>query len=148
MRKPQVNGVLWLFLATLLLFGCATTSTTTDTDRSVIQQNEQDTRQPSTHVQPGGLSSLWWRTYQTRIQEHILKVWLVPPHSKGLQAVVFLTIDWAGHVERWRFVQRSGNERFDESIQQAIKQAEPFPSLPADYTERLLDAEIRFRPRE
>jgi TonB family protein len=76
----------------------------------------------------------------------VYNAWSVPPQSKGLQAVVFLTIDRAGRIEQLRFVQRSGNALFDESLQRAIKHAEPLPPLPADYAGPSLEAELRFRP--
>jgi len=94
----------------------------------------------------GGLSGIRLRNYQTLIQEKVRNAWSVPPQSKSLQAVVFLTIDRAGHVEQFRFVQRSGNALFDDSLQRAIKQAEPLPPLPEDYAGRSIDAELRFRP--
>jgi len=94
----------------------------------------------------GGLSGIRLHAYQTLIQEKVRNAWSVPPQSKGLQAVVFLTIDRAGHVEQLRFIQRSGNALFDDSLQRAIKQAEPLPPLPEDYAGRSIDAELRFRP--
>jgi len=94
----------------------------------------------------GGLSGIRLRAYQTLIQEKVRNAWSVPPRSKGLQAVVFLTIDRAGHVEQLRFIQRSGNALFDESLQRAIKQAEPLPPLPENFAGHSLDAELRFRP--
>jgi len=96
----------------------------------------------------GGLSGIRLRNYQTLVQEKVRNAWSVPPQSKGLQAIVFLTIDRAGHVEQFRFIQRSGNALFDESLQRAIKQAEPLPPLPEDYAGRSLEAELRFRPRD
>lgn len=99
-------------------------------------------------VGTGGLGGIRLRNYQTLVQEKVRNAWSVPPQSKGLQAIVFLTIDRAGHVEQFRFIQRSGNTLFDESLQRAIKQAEPLPPLPEDYAGRSLEAELRFRPRD
>ena len=59
--------------------------------------------------------------------------WNIPPQSKGLQAAVFLSINRAGNVEQARLVRGSGNALFDESLQRAIKQAQPLPALPEDY---------------
>jgi len=88
------------------------------------------------------------RNYQDLVQKKVRDAWSVPPQSKGLQAVVFLTIDRAGHVEQLRFTQRSGNALYDESLQRAIKQAEPLPPLPEDYTGRFLEVDMRFRPTD
>jgi len=94
----------------------------------------------------GGLSGIRLRTYQELIRQKITNAWSIPPQSKGLQAVVFLALDRTGRVAQLHFVQRSGNVLFDESLQRAIKQAEPLPPLPEDYAGQFLEAELRFRP--
>jgi len=97
-------------------------------------------------VGTGGLSGIRLRGYQDLVQKKVYDAWSVPPQSQGLQATVFLTIDRAGRIEQLRFVHRSGNALFDESLQRALKHAEPLPPLPADYAGALLEAELRFRP--
>ncbi len=81
----------------------------------------------------GGLSGIRLRAYQAELQAKITNAWNIPPQSKDLQAAVFLIIDRAGNVEQSRLVQGSGNALFDESLQRAIKQAQPLPALPEDY---------------
>ena len=81
----------------------------------------------------GGLSGIRLRTYQAELQAKIKNAWNIPPQSKGLQAAFFLSINRAGNVEQARLVQGSGNALFDESLQRAIKQAQPLPALPEDY---------------
>ena len=98
-------------------------------------------------VGTGGLSDIRLNIYKALLEEKIKNAWSVPPQSKGLQAVVVLIVDRAGRVEQSRLVQRSGNALFDESLQRAIKQAEPLPALPEDYVGRSLEVELRFRPR-
>lgn len=98
-------------------------------------------------VGTGGLSGIRLRNYQALLQEKITNAWNVPPQSQGLQAIVVLVIERDGRVEQSRLVQKSGNALFDESLQRAIKQAEPLPALPEDYTGRSLEVELRFRPR-
>jgi TonB family protein len=85
------------------------------------------------------------RGYEALIQEKVRNAWRTPPQSKGLEAVVFLAIDRAGHVEQSHLVRSSGNTLFDESLQRAIKQAEPLPPLPNDYPGRLFERDIVFR---
>lgn len=94
----------------------------------------------------GGLSGIRLHTYETLVQKKVYDAWSVPPQSKGLHAVVFLIIDRTGRIEQLRFIQKSGNALFDDSLQRAIKKAEPLPPLPEDYTGRFLEAELRFRP--
>jgi TonB family protein len=81
------------------------------------------------------------------LYEKIYNAWNIPPQSKGLQAKVLLIINRAGNVEQARLVQGSGNTLFDESLQRAIKQAQPLPALPASYTDSSLRVELRFRER-
>jgi TonB family protein len=80
------------------------------------------------------------------VEEKVKNAWSVPPQSKGLQAIVFLAIDRAGHVEQLRIEKKSGNVLFDESLLRAIKQAAPFPPLPDDYAGRLFERDMVFRP--
>ena len=53
-------------------------------------------------------------------------------NRKTYRQLCFLIINRAGNVEQSRLVQGSGNALFDESLQQAIKQAQPLPALPED----------------
>ena len=76
-----------------------------------------------------GLSGIRLRAYQAELEAKIKNAWNIPPRSKGLQAAFFLSINRAGNVEQARLVRGSGNALFDESLQQAIKQAQPLPAL-------------------
>jgi colicin import membrane protein len=93
----------------------------------------------------GGLSGIRLRTYQAELKAKIYDAWNIPSRSKGLEATFFLSINRAGHVEQGRLVQGSGNALFDESLQRAIKQAQPLPPLPEDFTNRTLDVMLTFR---
>ena len=95
----------------------------------------------------GGLSGIRLRTYQAELQAKITNAWNIPPQSKDLHAEVFLIIDRAGNVEQSRLVQGSGNALFDESLQRAIKQAQPLPALPEDYTAPSVRVTLHFRGR-
>jgi len=95
----------------------------------------------------GGLSGIRLRTYQAELQTKITNAWNIPPQSKDLHAEVFLIIDRAGNVEQSRLVQGSGNALFDESLQRAIKQAQPLPALPEDYTAPSVRVTLHFRGR-
>ena len=95
----------------------------------------------------GGLSGIRLRTYQAELQAKITNAWNIPPQSKNLYAEVFLIIDRAGNVEQSRLVQGSGNALFDESLQRAIKQAQPLPTLPEDYAAPSVRVTLHFRGR-
>ena len=93
----------------------------------------------------GGLSGIRLRAYQAELEAKIKNAWNIPPRSKGLQAAFFLSINRAGNVEQARLVRGSGNALFDESLQQAIKQAQPLPTWPEGITDRTLDITLNFR---
>lgn len=95
----------------------------------------------------GGLSGIRLRNYQAELQAKITNAWNIPPQSKNLHAEVFLIIDRAGNVEQSRLVQSSGNAIFDESLQRAIKQAQPLPALPDDYAAPSVRVTLHFRGR-
>jgi colicin import membrane protein len=96
-------------------------------------------------VGTGGVAGIRLRSYEALIQEKVRNAWRKPPQSKGLEAVVFLAVDRAGRIEQLQFVKKSGNTLFDESLQRAIKQAEPLPPLPEGYPGRLFEADVVFR---
>jgi len=96
-------------------------------------------------VGTGGLSGIRLRNYQAELQAKIKDAWSIPPGTKGLQAAFFLSINRAGQVEQARLVRGSGNMLFDESLQRAIKQAQPLPPLPEDFTDRTLEVTLPFR---
>jgi colicin import membrane protein len=98
-------------------------------------------------VGTGGLSGIRLRAYQAELQAKITNAWNIPPQSKGLRADFFLSINRAGHIEQARLVRGSGNALFDESLQRAIKQAQPLPSLPEDYKADTLGVTLTFRDR-
>jgi TolA protein len=93
----------------------------------------------------GGLSGIRLRNYQAELQEKIKDAWKIPSRSKGLEATFFLSINRAGQVEQARLVRGSGNTLFDESLQLAIKKAQPLPALPEDFTDRTLEVTLPFR---
>ena len=74
-----------------------------------------------------------------------MNAWNIPPQSKGLKAVFFLSINRAGNVELARLDQGSGNALFDESLRRAIQQAQPFPALPKDFPSRTYDVPLNFQ---
>jgi colicin import membrane protein len=95
----------------------------------------------------GGVSGIRLRAYREELRAKIESTWTTPPLSKGLKAVFFLSINKAGNVEQSRLVQSSGNALFDESLQQAIQKAQPFPALPEDFPARTFDVPLNFQGR-
>ena len=93
----------------------------------------------------GGLSGIRMRAYREELRSKIVNAWNIPPQSKGLKAVFFLSINRAGNVELARLDQGSGNALFDESLRRAIQQAQPFPALPEDFPSRTYDVPLNFQ---
>jgi TonB family protein len=85
------------------------------------------------------------RAYREELRSKIVNAWNIPPQSKGLKAVFFLSINRAGNVELARLDQGSGNALFDESLRRAIQQAQPFPALPEDFPSRTYDVPLNFQ---
>ena len=95
----------------------------------------------------GGLAGIRMRAYREELRSKIENAWNIPPRSKGLKAVFFLSINRAGNVEQARLDQGSGNALFDESLRRAIQQAQPFPALPEDFPSRTYDVPLNFQDR-
>ena len=98
-------------------------------------------------VGTGGLSGIRLRNYQGELQAKITNAWNIPPQSGGLQAAIHIVVIRSGGVQQARLVKGSGNALFDESLQRAIRQAQPLPSLPHDYGEASLQVTLNFKGR-
>ncbi len=80
-------------------------------------------------------------TYLDRIRGRISRLWKPPPFRGPGQVsvVVAIGIEASGQLTRVTVVRPSGDEAFDVSALQAIRQALPFPSPPT-----ALEVELRF----
>ncbi len=85
--------------------------------------------------------------YFSAIGNTLRRNWAVPqlPRVDQYLAIVELTILRDGRVLRFRFIQRSGNRLFDQSVEEAI-QVSKFPPFAADYRESSMTVTVRFRP--
>lgn len=91
------------------------------------------------------------QSYQAYVREKIIDAWIIPlppQERRGLQATAFMLVRRDGSVEHVHLVQSSKNRLFDASLLQAIRRAAPLPELPQEYTEELLEVEMRFSDRE
>lgn len=84
-------------------------------------------------------------TYLDRIRGRISHLWRPPPFKAPgqMSVVVAIGIGVSGQLTRVTVVRPSGDKAFDASVLQAIRQALPFPSPPADL-EDPLEVELRF----
>jgi colicin import membrane protein/protein TonB len=88
--------------------------------------------------------------YYDSIWAKIKKEWAFPESLSGKksvwEAVIVLTIDKEGRVQKLWFEKKSGNNLYDQMAARAIKKAEPFPPLPKEWSENTLEIGIRFHP--
>ena len=108
---------------------------------------------PKPTVPAGGGSVIGERNiYFSVIRSKIMQAWVIPENLieniYDLKAIVNFTIFADGHISHVYLEESSGNKTFDESAIRAVKQAAPFPPLPASLGKRSLEIGIRFRPEE
>jgi TonB family protein len=86
--------------------------------------------------------------YYNEIWAKIKKGWTIPENlsvkKEDWEAIVILTIERDGKLQKSWFEKRSGNNLYDQSTVRAIKRAEPFPPLPKEWSEKTLEIGIRF----
>jgi TonB family protein len=70
--------------------------------------------------------------YNGKLQGHLNRHWRLPDWSvnSGLSARVLVKIGPDGRIASKSFVKRSANEKFNESVERALEDAEPFPAPP------------------
>jgi TonB family protein len=88
--------------------------------------------------------------YYKAIQDAIRRQYVLPPslREKELQAVVVLVVRRDGKIMDMHFEARSGNALFDESVQRAVRKADPLPPFPAVYSPSQEEMALRFRPED
>ena len=86
--------------------------------------------------------------YYNEIWAKIKKGWTIPENlsvkKEDWEAIVILTIERDGKLQKSWFEKRSGNNLYDQSAVRAIKKTEPFPPLPKEWSEKTLEIGIRF----
>jgi TonB family protein len=84
------------------------------------------------------IQAVWFKVKQN---------WSVPPSlmpDDNITAIIGLSIDRNGAVEKVFFEKRSGNRYFDESALKAVKKSQPFPPLPRWVRDNTIEIGIRF----
>ena len=83
--------------------------------------------------------------YRMEIYDLIKSNWSLPAlDDESLAAVIELTVKNNGTILKTRMTQRSGNERFDQSVLKAIKRSDPLPPFPEGYRKTHEEIEINF----
>lgn len=86
--------------------------------------------------------------YYSIIHDKVQEQWIYPEgfELKKISIIVGIRIDKNGKLLELAVEQSSGNKRFDESLLNAVKKAEPFPPLPRDFEGKYLETGLRFCP--
>lgn len=69
-----------------------------------------------------------------RIKAHIEQRWIKPASTRaGMTCTIRVSLIPSGEVINVRYIKRSGNEAFDQSVYTAVKRASPLPLPPIEY---------------
>lgn len=69
-----------------------------------------------------------------RIKNHIEQRWIKPASTKvGMTCKIRVSLIPSGEVIKVRYIKRSGNAAFDQSVYTAVKRASPLPLPPVEY---------------
>ncbi len=89
-----------------------------------------------------------YQYYLVGLQSKVTQSWEIPSHlalEKELNLFVTFTIARNGSVSGVRLKSSSGKQAFDQSALKAVEAASPFPPLPDEYKEQILELTIRFQ---
>ena len=88
------------------------------------------------------LKAIWGKRYATNIQDHITSQWKRPPPSvRGGDCVVRLRQNKKGEILKIEMLQCEGDKLYVQSVENAIRKANPLPPPPVD---EVFEPEIRF----
>ncbi len=90
------------------------------------------------------------RLYYTEVWNAIRSKWVLPDflQDKDLEAVLVVTVRRDGKIFTIRFEKKSGNAMYDESVERAVKKADPLPPFPAIYSPPEEQIGVRFKPED
>lgn len=90
------------------------------------------------------------RSYFAMIQSKIRREWHLLPSLKAeqLEARVLVTVRQDGKVVSLQFEKRSGQPLFDQSVENAVRRADPLPPFPDTFKVPRQEFGLRFRPED
>ncbi|MFQ5354795.1 MAG: energy transducer TonB [Thermodesulfobacteriota bacterium] len=90
-----------------------------------------------------------YKAYFSLIRDHVQRNWIVPESfdNEKVSVIVSIRIGRNGDLIKSWVEKGSGSRQFDDSLLKAVKKASPFPPLPQDFTEDILETGLRFCPR-
>ncbi len=69
--------------------------------------------------------------YMNRIQSKVRRYWLTPEENNSKRTLLSFMLDTKGRLSKLRVLRSSGNPDTDQAAMDAVRQAAPFPPLPA-----------------
>jgi TonB family protein len=114
---------------------------------SHIPQRLTGSSAPKSDAEINSQMNEYIQTVWARVKQN----WSVPPAlvpNENITAIIDLSIDRTGAVEKVVFEKRSGNRYFDESALRAVKKSQPFPPLPWWVRDNHIEIGIRFHSAE
>lgn len=84
------------------------------------------------------------------IRKTLYDVWAQPSaeEARGFEAIIGLSFDSTGHITQWRFIKKSGNSIFDETVTKALNSVSMVKGLSALFTAVKREITISFRVEE
>lgn len=111
--------------------------------QKIAQFGSKDTRQAAVPDAPVGMAdgkgSEAGVAYDVWLHEYLKQAWTLSRYQvsrRDLQATVRLVFDGQGNLKDYSFVEKSGEERFDDSVRKAVLQLKKLPNPPGSRMER------------
>jgi len=119
-------------------------------ERALADVRSRAERQPgggTGRAGPGGVVGTVLQIYQATVTQWIAGNWSYPaalnPEGNP-EATILLEVKRDGTILSSRFVKRSSNAVFDESVLRAVERSNPLPPFPEAYNQSRDEIEIRF----
>ena len=97
----------------------------------------------------GAQASMRFQVYYTKLWEQVRGKWILSEarvaDTRGLMAVVVMTLRKDGSLIKAQLEKSSGNRAFDESCLAAVQRAAPYPPFPSGLRDRRMEVGVRFR---
>jgi colicin import membrane protein len=90
------------------------------------------------------------KLYYTEVWNAIRRQWALPEFLKSqkLEAVLVVVVRRDGKILSLQFEKKSGQAMFDESVERAVRKADPLPPFPEIYSPPKEEIGLRFRPED
>jgi len=89
-----------------------------------------------------------YKAYFSLIRDKVQENWIYPENfdNEKVSVIVSIRIGRDGKLLKSWVEKGSGSGPFDDSLMKAVQKASPFPPLPAEFTDEVLETGLRFCP--